>query len=334
MENKIKKRLWTTTILFWTLLLYIIAALIWWFIELERQNKEMYLYKVEQLQGTNLQTRDAAEYARQMQKIQKDYKRNSFKFGSEGIVFLGLILLVAVFISRSLRQQLFMQQQQQNFMMAVTHELKTPIAVAKLNLETIIKRKLDEQRQEKLLQATLAETKRLDLLTNNILLSSQLESVNFKINKEDLDFSHLLADRISEFRLRYPERPFDMQLQEDADIAGDPLLLQILVNNLLENAVKYTDKQTPITVKLEKTADKVIMQVIDEGPGIPDSERKKIFSKFYRIGNESTRKKPGTGLGLYLCRKIAADHNADISMTHHRPTGSIFTVTFHSQYQV
>ena len=70
------------------------------------------------------------------------------------------------------------------------------------------------------------------------------------------------------------------------------------------------------------------MQVKDEGPGIDDEEKKRIFTKFYRIGNEATRKTQGTGLGLYLCRKIARDHNGDISVTNNEPRGSNFVVIF------
>jgi signal transduction histidine kinase len=103
----------------------------------------------------------------------------------------------------------------------------------------------------------------------------------------------------------------------------------MLINNLLENAAKYSPREAPITVVLQKRQDRVELQVIDEGPGIPETEKKKIFSKFYRIGNEETRKTQGTGLGLYLCRKIARDHNADILVTNNEPHGSNFTVIFH-----
>jgi K+-sensing histidine kinase KdpD len=81
---------------------------------------------------------------------------------------------------------------------------------------------------------------------------------------------------------------------------------------------------------LKKNIDTVVLNILDEGVGIPDNEKKKIFEKFYRIGNESTRKTQGTGLGLYLCRKISKDHNADISVTNNLPSGSNFAITFHS----
>ena len=84
-----------------------------------------------------------------------------------------------------------------------------------------------------------------------------------------------------------------------------------------------------IHLSLQKKAQDVFLTCADEGPGIPDEEKKKIFDRFYRIGNEQVRKAQGTGLGLYLCKKIASDHNAGISVTNNHPAGSIFTVHFY-----
>ncbi|HKZ68391.1 MAG TPA: sensor histidine kinase, partial [Chitinophagaceae bacterium] len=121
---------------------------------------------------------------------------------------------------------------------------------------------------------------------------------------------------------------FSEHIQPDAEVKGDPLLLQILINNLLENAIKYSSKESPIAATLKITDSVLQLEIADEGPGIPDEEKKKIFTKFYRIGSEAIRKTKGTGLGLYLCSKIADDHNADILVTNNTPHGSIFVVQF------
>ncbi len=331
MEQQLKSRLKRTTVKFWILLIYIVAALVWWFVSLERQSQEMYNYQLNHLNTTISQSKDPVQYQKELMLIKEGYHSNTIKFIGEGIVFLGLILLGATFVFRSMKRQRELHEQQQNFMMAVTHELKTPIATSKLNLETLLKhyQQLDEQKQKRIINTALDETKRLDFLTNNILVSSQLEGKWYKINAEELDFSNLLKDRVSEFKNRFPHRTIYSDIQNGIDIEGDPLLLQILANNLIENALKYSEKEEPVTVKLYKSDEFfVTMQVSDEGPGIPETERKKVFSKFYRIGNEATRKKKGTGLGLYLCKKIAKDHNADISMTNNIPKGSTFAVNF------
>src|SRR6202000_2532727 len=106
------------------------------------------------------------------------------------------------------------------------------------------------------------------------------------------------------------------------------LLLQMLVSNLLENALKYSPKEGRITLLLQKEGRKIQLMVKDEGPGISDEEKKKIFGKFYRSGQEATRQTKGTGLGLYLCRKIASDTKASIKVSDNSPSGSIFTVSF------
>ncbi|HYE55667.1 MAG TPA: ATP-binding protein, partial [Chitinophagaceae bacterium] len=213
--------------------------------------------------------------------------------------------------------------------MAVTHELKTPIAVARLNLETLQKHKLDDAQRQKFLQMALQETHRLHTLTSNILVASQLEGGGYQQAVEELDLSQLTISCIEDFRQRFSERPWEMQIEPDIAVEGDALLLQIMINNLLENAHKYSPRQKPISIQLYREGIRAVLRVLDEGPGIPDNEKKKVFEKFYRIGNEDVRTTKGTGLGLHLCRKIAKDHEADINVTNNLPSGSIFTITFH-----
>lgn len=328
MDDASRKRLRRTTFIYWLLLLYIIVALVWWFISLNHQNTLMQNFEISNLRSKTDSTANSAWFIQSKDKIIHEHRQNKSKFIGEGSIFLLLILVGAAFVYRSVRRQFKMQQQQQNFMMAVTHELKTPISVTRLNLETLQKYSLDPEKQKKIIRTTLDETARLNFLTNNILISSQLDGGGYLLSKEELNLSNLLADCLNDFKNRFPDRIFKEQTEQDADVKGDPLLLQMMINNLLENAIKYSPKECPITASLKRSRSIIELQIIDEGPGIPNEEKKKVFSKFYRIGNEATRKTQGTGLGLYLCRKIARDHNADISVTDNIPCGSIFTVIF------
>ena len=321
MPRSAGKKFRLITLTYWLLLLYIIVALIWWFITLEKQNTSM---RDLRLAATVKQ----AEQQSAIAAINNEYRRNTNKYIAEGVTFLILILIGAFFVYRAVSRQFRLQLQQQNFMMAITHELKTPISVAKLNLETLQRYQLDEEKQKKLIRMTLQETSRLDTLINNILVSSQLEGGGYAFSKEELDFSSLFKDCIREAKSRYPERVFVEEIQPELEIAGDPLLLQLMINNLIENAIKYSPKEKPIICRLSRSANKVVLNIIDQGIGISDEEKPKIFEKFYRTGNEATRKTQGTGLGLYLCRKIAADHNADISVTNNVPDGSNFAIHF------
>jgi len=315
-----KLKLRRTTILYWSLLVYILAALLWWLISLENQNQRI---RAEQLQLLELQASqlDPLEKERRVVAIESLASRNSTKYISEGITFLIVILIGAVGLFRAVRKQLRAQQQQQQFMMAVTHELKTPIAVTRLNLETMQRYKLEPEKQEKLIRIALDETSRLNFLTNNILVSSQLENKGFAGAKEDLDFSLLVKDCIKDMGNRFPGRLIESNIETEIDLQGDSLLLQILLNNLLENAIKYSPAQSIISVQLKKAGTQVLLEVADQGEGILDTEKKKIFERFYRIGNEATRTTKGTGLGLYLCERIAHHHQASLSVRDNSPKG-------------
>ncbi len=322
MEPSTKKRLVSVSIVYWILLVYILADLIWWFIELENQNQQMVSQQLSELKM------DDPAFQAKYDRIRADEKGKNAQYIGEGATFLALTLVGALFVYRAVRRQIMLQQQQENFMMAITHELKTPIAITRLNLETLQKHQLDEQKRQKLLLMTLQETNRLDSLANNVLVSSQLEGHKYRLSKEDLNLSELFKSVATDFKNRFPERRWQTDLEPEVDLTGDPLLLQILINNLLENAVKYSPKEGLIQSRLFKKGDTIIVQVIDEGVGIHDAEKKKVFDKFYRSGNEGTRTTKGTGLGLYICKKIAEDHQAAIRVIDNSPAGCIFSVSF------
>ena len=322
------KKIRRATIIYWLMLIYIVVALAWWFISLQKQSNSLADFKLMQLNATIDSITSPLLYQSAYYTINDDKKRQRFKHLSEGLFFLALIIFAALFVYRTVKRQFKIQQQQQNFMMAVTHELKTPIAVARLNLETMQKYSLDPEKQKRLIHTTLEETSRLNFLTNNILIASQLDGGGYPFTKEEMDLSDLLKDCLQDFRTRFPERIFSEQIEPGADVKGDPMLLQIMINNLLENAIKYSPKESKVAATLKKNDSVLQLEIADEGPGIPDDEKKKIFYKFYRIGNEATRKAKGTGLGLYLCSRIADDHNADIAVTNNIPRGTIFVVRF------
>ncbi|HEX2605897.1 MAG TPA: ATP-binding protein [Flavisolibacter sp.] len=324
MADERKKKLKRATIVYWVLLSYIIAALLWWFFSLVKQNNDMYVLQKEYYQATGSTHRNASQLA----EIEAQHRRNIAKFIGEGGTFLMLIIVGAAYIYRSVRNQFRLQQQQQNFVMAITHELKTPIAVSRLNLETMQKHKLEEPMREKLVQTTLQETLRLDRLINNILISSQLEGHSYNLNREELCLSDLARDLLHQFQIRYPDRKLVSEIEDDLEIKGDALLLKLLLSNLMENANKYSPKEFPIRFSLTRFSQGIRMEVKDEGTGIPEAERKNIFQKFYRIGNEHTRRTQGTGLGLYLCRIIAEDHKGTIEVADNHPQGSNFIVEF------
>ena len=319
-----KQRLAFITLVYWFLLLYIIAALVWWFIALHQQNQQIANDK------KLLLNENESSFIQKVAKIKEQEKRKDAQYIGEGATFLLLIFVGAVFVYRSVRKQIKLSDQQQNFMMAVTHELNTPITIAQLNLETLQKHKLDEAQQQKLISSSLEETNRLGALTNNILTLSQLESGNYHINKQEINFSELVENVAGDFIKRFPQRSISKNINPDIFIEGEHVLLQLMLNNLTGNAIKYSPKEKTIHIKLEASNGHALLSIADEGKGINNGEKKKIFEKFYRVGNEATRTAKGTGLGLYLCKKIVQDHKGKIEVADNKPTGSIFTVTLNA----
>jgi K+-sensing histidine kinase KdpD len=317
-----KTSLSRATVIYWFLLVYVLAALIWWFIALNIQNSRMAEYKL------SLLTHDDVAYLNKVDKIFNERDRMTAAYISEGLVFLSVILIGAFFLYHAVMRQIRIQRQQQNFMMAITHELKTPISIARLNMETLQKYQLDDARKEKILKSSIQEINRLNTLTANILVSAQLEGGSYLLNKEHLDFSRVVQESLQDFESRFPHRSWKKSIEPDLRVFGDPILMQILINNLIENAVKYSPPDSVVEILLNRIGDQGVLEVRDEGPGIPKKEWKRIFQKFYRVGNEDTRTTQGTGLGLYLCRKITLDHRMRLEVADNYPRGSLFKVRF------
>src|SRR5580698_1726775 len=241
-----KKRLAIATAVYWFLLAYSITDLGWWFIALETKNHKITNYQLHELRP------DDPHYSARRSAILAEEKRQTVGYIGEGGTFLFLILLGALFVYREVRRHVRTQTQQQNFMMAVTHELKTPIAVTKLNLETLRKYRLDEDKQQRVIQATIEETNRLDSLANNILVASQLEGGDYTRTKEVTDFSELAEHSVREYRNRFPEREWIAGIQPGCTITGDPFLLHLMISNLLDNALKYSPREGAVTLTLTK----------------------------------------------------------------------------------
>lgn len=277
-------------------------------------------YKLNELNPTH------QNYQTQVNKISDEKKRKTEQYIGEGVTFFLLIIIGAVVVFRALRRQFKQSQQQHNFMMAITHELKTPIAIAKLNLETLQKHKLNEEQQRHLISNTLQEAGRLNTLCNNLLLASRIEAGDYSLATEKIDLSELVTESGNDFTIRFPKRDILVIADNNIFLTGDRLLLQMAINNLLDNALKYSGKEDKIHVELKKANDGIRLLIKDEGKGIPDEEKSRIFNKFYRVGNLHTKEAKGTGLGLYLTKKIVEQHNGTITVKDNNSRGSIFEV--------
>lgn len=248
----------------------------------------------------------------------------------EGSIFLFLLCVGAYFIHSSIKKEDKLREQQQNFLMSVTHELKSPLAAIKLSLQTIVKRDLEKQMQTSLLNNSLKDIERLDDLVENMLLATKIESRTYSFPKEEFDFSELVSKITDRLQVHScgNEQMINTEIQDDIKVMGDKFALSSVVTNLVENAVKYSGPCAEIAVKLCQVDGKPFLTVSDKGPGIPEAEKMHIFDKFYRVGDENVRKSKGTGLGLFIVKEVLQNHDADISVKDNVPQGAIFEVTF------
>lgn len=305
---------------FWILLTYILSALIWWYIELDHQNDLMMQYKKVSLQESGQYNVASAAF------ILDEHRRNAKQYLGEGLTFFVLIVLGGIFLYIAVRRQIRYHLQQKNFMMAVTHELKTPISVTKLSLEILKRHQLDENKKNKIILQAINETERLDNLCNNILLSSQLDSGGYTSAKTLFNVSELVSHEVENNKKRYPDRIFHHRITKDLYCVGDEFLIRLVVNNILGNAIKYTASDSTIEIDCIEKTDIIEILIKDRGEGIPHEFKDKIFEKFYRLEDENTRKSKGTGLGLYLSAKIIKDHRGNIFVSNNTPKGSIFAI--------
>lgn len=314
------------SVIYLLLLLYIIAAIGFWGQELDKQSEKVYQYELRALQEHVDSVDQYQLYRDKLKVIDAELNARKRQYTGEGAAFLIVILLGAGIVYSTIRSRNRLAQQQTNFILSITHELKSPIASVKLNLQTLNRRKLPEETQQNLIERSVAEANRLDDLCNNLLLASQMEDRRFEPGSERINFTTLVHDAVSLMKTR-TKAEFETQLAEDCFTFGDALLWRLVVSNLLENAVKYGISDKAIAIDLNQQDDQLILQIKDWGIGIADEEKSKIFKKFYRVGNEKTRKTKGTGLGLYLTAKIIHQFNGTISVSDNQPNGSIFEIS-------
>ena len=268
-------------VVYWLFLTYMVAAFIWWYVALVNQNEQ-----IAKVQYGVMQTSDP-NLAQKVHAIEDFQLRKNKQYLGEGVTILFLFLCGAIYVYRSLIKQIRYTNQQQNFMMAVTHELKTPIAITQLNVETLLKRNLDPEQQKKLLEVSLVETQRLDNLCNNILLASQLDMGAYQANTQEVDFSYIVEQTVQVFKNRFQERNFKSLVQAGILIKGESVLLQLLINNLIDNAIKYSPNMELIEIELSQLNDTTKLLIKDNGVGVHVNDKEKIFEKFEYIKSDS-----------------------------------------------
>jgi signal transduction histidine kinase len=312
---------------------YMLLAFGWWAILLLRKNEEAHQARVDKL-AIELAVQKRIERASDF-RLTENYRLLTERFERQQrmivgeAIFLSLSLALGLYLLyRNLRKEISAAEQQRNFLLSITHELKSPLAGIRLILETFQKRReLKPEIQQKLSTNALAETDRLTALVNDLLLSAKLENV-YQLNKEPVDFGTLVQDAADRVALKYKGTKMNVDIEPDIPpISGDRPGLTSVVVNLLENAAKYSQPEPVIHTTLQRGGrSEIVWTVRDNGSGIPDHEKRRVWTKFYRVGNEDTRSTKGTGLGLFIVRQIVDKHGGQIELTDNEPRGTVFRV--------
>jgi signal transduction histidine kinase len=310
---------------------YMLMAFTWWALLLFAKNKESFYAKRDLLevglaaQGSIRTREDFLQTAEYQELLSKHTRQEQMIFG-EGLVFVVTLLAGLWFIHKSYSRQVRTNQQQRNFLLAITHELKSPIASIQLVLETLLKRELPKAQTERFISSGLKENERLLGLVENLLLSAKLETT-WQPNKTPLDLTLLLEDLVAKMKEKHPDIPFTIEKSGTLPpVEADKSGMTSVFLNLLENAVKYAPESPEISAQLSATAQGVTVEIADQGGGIPDAEKTRIFKKFYRIGSEETRLTKGTGLGLFIAYQIVKAHQGQITVRDNHPKGTVFRV--------
>ena len=246
----------------------------------------------------------------------------------EGFVFIAILLTGIYFVRRSLKREIEVNKQQKNFLLAVTHELKTPIAVSKLSLQTIANMKLDPDKQKEIISKAIHETDRLNNLIDTIILGVKIDEQNLQLKKQKTDIGNLITHQIETLHQTIGSKhKLELNIAQNCFANIDVTYFPSIISNLYENAVKYCPEGSIIGINVSQKSGKTEIIVWDNGYGIPDEERPRIFDRFYRGGNEETRTAKGTGLGLFITQSLVHMHGGTIVCNKKLPQGTSFVVT-------
>ncbi|MCW3077356.1 MAG: senX3 2 [Bacteroidetes bacterium] len=278
-----------------------------------------------------LSTLNPASLQGQISALHHKKKMQVMMVVGEGTVFLLLLLFGIYKVKQAHQKEMELTNQQKNFFLSITHELKTPIAATKLQLQTLQKHKLSEEIQQQLLANALQETERLNSLIDNVLFASRLESGELVFKKEKENLSKFAQDILFRYyKNNMDKNEITLEIEEGLFIYMDKTAFPSIITNLIDNALKYSFNEKQILFKLRRQGDQILLSVSDTGCGITTDEKKKIFNRFYRSGSEDTRTAKGTGLGLYIVKDLVSNHHADITVTNNVPQGSIFSILFNA----
>jgi two-component system sensor histidine kinase SenX3 len=251
-----------------------------------------------------------------------------------GIIFFALIIAGLIVNTSFLLREIRRNEQQDSFINAVTHELKTPVASIRLHLETLQRRNLPEPQKQEFYRLMLSDTDRLTETIEQVLRAGSAGDKKAGREKSEIDFRQLVQECMNAARTRHHLPPEALRYEEvsvngaGAQVSGSSEDLRTAVFNVLDNAIKYSGEDIEVRVRLNTPDEKrIVLSVQDNGIGIPADDMKRIFRRFYRVTHRSLAHVKGTGLGLFIVKAIAEKHGGKaFAESAGEGQGSTFTI--------
>ena len=306
---------------------YMLAALSWWAYLLWRSNDQEAELRTRLLLLQSGTTIENIEQHPDYELIKTKKTHFRVMIVAEGMIIIGFLMLGLQIIRRTANKEVAMARQKRNFLLSITHELKSPIAAIRLVLETFLHRStLTREQIETFSANALKDTARLQHLVQDLLLAARLED-SWRPVPESVSLHSLVSEIADRLKIRFPNSLIINRIPEDlSPVQADRSGLNSVLQNLIENALKYDADNNPVEVSAAPHKGRMQIKVADQGQGIPPEERQSVFEKFYRLGNEETRKAKGTGLGLYIVRQVVNAHGGAIYIADNTPRGTVFTI--------
>ena len=261
--------------------------------------------------------------AQEVGKEESFVQRKIMMIAGEALVFFLILAVGVYFVRKAFNKELELAKEKKNFILSVTHELKTPIASSKLFAETILTREIPKEKRDDILDKIIKDQTRLEKLVENILLISKVEEHKQHLEREKVNCREFIESVIKGLGLAENAK-FDVG--SEIEIKIDRFYFTSVIQNLHENAIKYSTGKEEIVWSAQQLGNSIFIQIKDQGIGVPFDQREKIFDLFHRIGDENTRDTKGTGVGLYIVQKIVALHRGIIKTKDNQPQGSIFEI--------
>ncbi|HVA98269.1 MAG TPA: histidine kinase dimerization/phospho-acceptor domain-containing protein, partial [Bacteroidia bacterium] len=224
-------------LIFYVLVAYVFVQFGWWSFLMVQQTNEIHAQKAELI---ILKSNETPQLNSDEQKLETDLQRKWWMIGGEGSVFLILMIIGISRVQKTFIAQTELANLQKNFLLSVTHELKSPIASSKLLLQTLHKRDLPKEQQHEIISNAIEDVDRLDNLVENILLATNIENHVLALHKEKINFSELLDELFQKLSSMYNTHTFEKNYDSEILFSADKTALSSIVLNLVENAVKYS----------------------------------------------------------------------------------------------